>query len=172
MGENHEAHHKDVKSFCLRPVFLLVLFLLFTAIIAVSFQLYKDNAAKGYALANQESPAIRNYGSPQKPLDVFMKYGLYMAIALGLIALALSYLLYGIAALFGFSKAKYSVLVVSLISYGLLLTLGTELSYLENRNTTVGNAIIFFIGHPLFYASLAIVIITVAALSFRIVKRQ
>lgn len=134
----------------------------------------KESAKKEYFQSNNASLAIRNYGmgSATSVETIFIKYGLFMGIGVGLIIMILSYILYGILALVRLTKFKLTNLILNFLAYLFMLIFGFELVFLENRYTTLANAIIAYIGYPLFYTSIIVLIFITTFIVLSIIKKD
>lgn len=137
-------------------VFAFIAFIiLFTAI----FYLNKNSAQTKFDTENSLHKGITT-SSADKTKSLIDSYGVFSGILLGIISFILTSIIYAII-----RKVKKSICISAGISYILLLILAFELVFLENRFTAWANGIIFYLGVPLLYTSL-IVILGLAILFF------
>ena len=150
------------------------MFLVFSISFAITFSMNKKAGSEEYDKSNNASLAIRNYGmgSADKIESIFLKYGIFIGVGLGIIIMALTYFIYGILALIKLTKFKLTTLILSLFSFGFLLVFGIELVFFENRYTALGNAAISFIGYPLMYTSIITVIFILTFMVLAIIKKD
>jgi len=155
----------EVKFFQ-RPVFILIFFMAFIIIASIVFSLNKSSAEEKYLAANDKVPSIKAFGgSAEEVKEGVLKYGIIAFVVLGILAMALAYILYGISSIFKLkSGASWSMALSSL----LLFSLGFELTFLERGYVTIANAIIYFIGNPLFISSLMMLISSILLLIYNI----
>ena len=168
---NDKKHSKKIYQ---KGISILILFLIFSAIFFVFFQMNKTNAKETYSKYNSASLAIKNYGmgSASTVENIFIKFGSLIGICLGLIIMIITYILYGILALVRLTKLKLTNLILNFSTYLLLLLFGIELVYFENRYTTLGNAVISYIGYPLMYTSIIIELSLVGLIIFIMLRSK
>ena len=116
---------------------------------------------KEFLAATAKVPSIRNFGSANVDIAVGMSkiYGPFAGLGLGLLAWVASIILLGILKLVRLAKFKLANMIVLFLVYGAYLALAIELIYYEIRFSVVSIAVIFFIGYPLYYASIATLIL-------------
>jgi hypothetical protein len=170
-AEHHE-HHSGKQNILQKGILILLMSVIFTAIFAAAFYATKQSSSQKFDAANKEALGIKNYGSPDKVKNIFSKYGALMGAGLGLIALIAGYIIYGIAAITRLTKTGFAVTGALFITYGLMLVLGTELAFFENRYSTAGNGIIFFLGYPLFYTGIITSAISLLLIIAAAVKKR
>lgn len=156
------AEHKHAKkSFFSGLGFALLSVAAFTIIFTAIFFIAKGSLSKAYDEANANIPMVKTgLSNPAESTKYFDRFAWLGGLAFGLIALIAVLILYGIAHLTGLTKHFFGTGAVIGVVYLALFALGFILVFLEKAYVPWANGVIFFIGHPLFYASL---IMTAAA---------
>jgi hypothetical protein len=124
---------------------------------AAFFYVFKAQALKDFTDTIQKVPSIRLYGSSavQQIRDYLPTYGALAGLVFGLLNLVVAYILLGLFALVRLTKHAFGVTLSLLISTIPFAVLGWGLVYSSNTNTAVAAGIVYFVGRPLWYASLA-----------------
>ena len=147
--------------------FVAIATAIFCVLFIVFFYAMKSSMIEKYKEANNESPAIRKYmqNSADKMQVYMTKYGAAAFLPLALFSLIVGYI--ALLVLKTLLKGKHYVAPLSAI-IGIVPTFyfGLNLMFVEERNTAIGNGVIFFTGYPAFYASLLVLLLCAALLSF------
>jgi len=161
---SEKKEHKDTKgkkTFLQSKAFLIILFILFSILYLVIFNISKDAMQKNYDAANQKVLAIKNFGgaSVADITKYSLQFGPYIGFIFGIIALIVMLILSFITGIIKLNKFKATNIIVALVTFILLLWLGTQLAFFEKGNIAIANAIIYYIGVPLFYTALTTTIL-------------
>ena len=137
----------------------------------------KTTLEKEFLTATSLVPSIRNYGSSgvSQMQNIFHTWGLFIGLGFGLISWFVSLILFGLLKIVRLAKYSWTHLIMLLIVYSAYFAFATELLYYENRFSAMAISIIFFVGYPLYYASIAalvliFIIYLLPAIFFRIKK--
>lgn len=124
---------------------------------AASFYVFKAQSLKDFADAVDKVPSIRLFGSNAvgQIKQYLPVYGAAAGLVLGLLNMLLAYLLLGLSAAVRLTKLAFGVTLALLASTLPFVVLGWGLLYSSNTNTAIAAGIVYFVGRPLWYASLA-----------------
>jgi hypothetical protein len=138
-------------------------FLIYTIVAIVFWLLLHFNYFDGFFVTRGEFlaaaakvPSIKNYGgdSPLTTVKVFGSYGWAIVLGFSLISWLVSLILLLILKIVRLAKFKIANLIVLLLTYGAVLGLACELLFYEKRYAVASLGIIFFVGGPLYSASI------------------
>ncbi|MBS3176736.1 hypothetical protein J4457_05890 [Candidatus Woesearchaeota archaeon] len=129
--------------FARKGVFFIVVFLVFSAVFALGFIMTKENSITEYGTGNSQI------------LSIFSSYGMAFGVILGILTLIGLIIARGIASLLALTRFHAANQIISILAHCGWLAFAVQLVYFEGRFTSIGSAIILFIGYPLFYASIA-----------------
>lgn len=124
---------------------------------AASFYIFQQQILRGYASAVSSVPSIVIFG-PDSSLRVSYLFGTYGALAglvFGLLNMLLAYILLGLSAAVRLTKLAFGVTLALLASTLPFVVLGWGLLYSSNTNTAIAAGIVYFVGRPLWNASLS-----------------
>lgn len=139
----------------------IVGFFIFLILFTSIFFLNKNSAEAKFNSENVKYKGIET-SSAEQVKDIISSYGMFSSILFGGIALVITSILY-----FVIKKIKKSMHISIIISYLFLLVFAIELVFFENRYTAWANGIIFYIGLPLLYSSLMIILGTIVLSLFK-----
>jgi len=159
------AEHKHAKkNFFSGLGFALLSVAVFTIIFTAIFFMAKGSFSKAYNEANADIPMVKTgLSNPGEVTKYFDRFAWLGGLAFGLIALIAVLALYGIVHITGLTKHFFATGAVISIVYLALLAFGFVLVFLEKAYVPWANGVIFFIGHPLFYASLIMTALSVGS---------
>lgn len=151
-----------------------IVFLGFATVFAVVFLSKKASLEKEFLAAAQKVPSIRDFGSSsiETALKIAHSYGPYAGIGLGLVAFLVTGVLLLLLKIVRLAKFSLANVFLLLVVYGALLALAIELIYYEARYTVLALAVIFFVGKPLYYASIGALILAVLLYALCFLKNR
>jgi hypothetical protein len=138
------------------PLTLVLLFLLFAGSFAIFFYILKGTIASQFDASAPDLLGLKNFSmlGGQDTKEKFENLGALAGLVLGIVPLLLSFLFWGLFSLFHAGKNVWVRSVLPFLSFGVMAVLGYELLFLEERTTILVRSIIYYIGTPLWYASL------------------
>lgn len=124
---------------------------------AAFFYVFKVQSLKDFTDAVEKVPSIRLFGSSavMQIKEYLPTYGALAGLLFGLLNLVAAYLLLGVFAILRLTKLTFGVTLSLLVSTIPFVVLGWGVLYSSNTNTAVAAGIVYFVGRPLWYASLA-----------------
>lgn len=123
---------------------------------AAVFYVFKAQSLKDFMDAVQKVPSIRlfGFGTVDTVKSYFPTYGALAGLVFGLLNLVLAYILLGLSAIVRLTKLAFGTTLSLLLSVIPFAVLGWGISYSSNTNTAISAGIVYFVGRPLWYASL------------------
>lgn len=151
-----------------------LIFVAFAVIFTAFFLLKKVGLEKEFLAAAMKVPSIRNFnsGGPMQAMKIINTYGALAGVALGLVSFLASLILLGILKAIRLSKFSLAHMLVLFLVYGAYLALGIELIHYEVRYTVMAIAVIFFVGFPLYYASVTTLVLIFLVYLFSMFRKK
>jgi hypothetical protein len=149
---------------------LLVLVVLSLAFVGF-FTVFKLDAGIKYAAHIETIPSVRMFGASPAVEKNISKFGVAAGAAIGLIAFIVSVVIFGILKIVRVPSAVASG-ISNLLSYSGVAGLGYELVYLEEKNSALASAVVYYIGKPLFFSGIIVSVLAVIFLIASLVKKK
>lgn len=146
----------DKKPFLKSALLPVLMFLVMAGAYAAFFYAFRTQSSKDFMDAVQKVPSIRLFGSSavEQVKMYFPAYGALAGLVFGLLELILAYVLLGLFAIVRLTKLAFGTTLSLLVSVIPFAILGWGVLYSSNTNTAVSAGIVYFVGRPLWYASL------------------
>ncbi|MBI5654461.1 hypothetical protein HZC53_02295 [Candidatus Uhrbacteria bacterium] len=144
------------KPFLKSALLPVLAFIVMAGAYAAVFYIFKAQSLKDFADVISKVPSIRLFGSGTvgTVMAYFPTYGALAGLVFGLLNLILAYILLGLFAIVRLTKLAFGVTLSLLLSLVPFAFLGWGLVYSSNTNTALAAGIVYFVGRPLWYASL------------------
>lgn len=147
----------EPKPFLKSALLPVLVFLFMAGAYAAFFYVFKSQSLKDFADAVGKVPSIRLFGSGavEQVKQYFPTYGALAGLVFGLLEMLVAYILLGLFAIVRLTKLAFGTTLSLLVSALPFAVLGWGITYSSNTNTAVSAGIVYFVGRPLWYASLA-----------------
>jgi hypothetical protein len=149
---------------------LLILIILALAFAGL-FTAFKQDAGLKYEAEIATIPSVKMFGASPAVGENISKFGLAAGAALGLFAFIASAVIFGILRVVRVPSAAASG-ISNLLSYGGVAGLGYELVYLEEKNSALASAVVYYIGKPLFFAGIIAAALAIIFLIASFMKKE
>ena len=148
----------------------LITGILFAIVFAITFTLLKQKGADSFDYVIKRIPSIRLYGmeTAKQFRDLALTWGVSIGAVLGVAAMFVGYIFYGILAIMRLTKNPWVATSISILTMGILAGLGYMLD-ITIPHTSFSAALVYFFGMPLLYSGLGTIalIFILSLLTFR-----
>lgn len=157
--------------FAAKQLFLMPL--LFAVVYALIFYIRRESILQEFNILVSEIPSLVRFGSNAVRVvtDYFPKFGALGGVAFGLIQMILAFVIYLVMKIARISQWKPAVPLVLFIALLPLAFFGHNMVFVSSRFTALSSGIILFIGYPLWYASLVLLILLAFILLYGFLKK-
>lgn len=144
------------KPFLKSALLPVLAFIVMAGAYAAVFYIFRAQSLKDFTDAVSKVPSIRLFGSGTVDTikSYFPVYGALAGLAFGLLSLILAYILLGLFAIVRLTKLAFGTTLSLLLSVVPFAVLGWGVLYSSNTNTAIAAGVVYFVGRPLWYASL------------------
>lgn len=143
---------------------------LLASLYAVAYLALKQTGMDSFEYVVKRIPSVKLYGmGTATELQEYAKtWGAVVGVALGVVAMIVGYILYGIAAIIRLTKFPWVASLISILSISPFMILGYILDN-TTPHTAISAALVYFIGTPIWYGALGTIAIlfVLFLLSFR-----
>lgn len=149
----------------------LLLFVILAVAFAGLFATLKGDASLSYQAAIENIPSVKMFGSSETIEKDLAQFGIATGAVLGFSAFILSAIVFGILKIFR-APSKIAAGISNMLSYSGIAALGYELVYLEEKNSALAAAIVFYLGKPLFYSGIIVAILALTFLVLSFIQKK
>lgn len=149
----------------------LLIFIVLSLFFAGLFVAFKNDAGMKYATYVETIPSVKMFGSSSVVVEKIEQFGVAIGAVFGFLGFIISLIIFGILRLIRISS-KVAAGISNLLAYGGVAGLGYELVYLEEKNSALASAVVYYAGKPLFYSGIIAVILAFIFLIVSFMKKE